>query len=458
MTKKIFLSLAFVFLLLTVFSQKTIIKGTVKNTDFQKIRLLTFADQISYREKTIASSEIDNDGQFSMEFELSQTIYSYLAVGFQKAELYLEPGKIYKIEVTCKNNDKPFSFTDPLIPDIKFKKPANNNLNTALREFNFLYNDFIINNFNKIYKQRKKHLIDTLEIKANKISNITANKFFEDYVKFKLATIEQMAGIKDKNAIFRDYFINKKVLYHHIEYMSFFNSFFAAYFKSNSNKISIDRIREIINNKNTSITDLTKEVKKDNLLNEDSRIAELVLLKNLYELYYTYGFNKEKIIKFIKNTSEEGEFSQNRKIAKSLISSINKLKPGTAAPGFSLPSINNTISLNDFKGKYLYINFWNSNCLRCIKEMDSIQKIQDKLKNKLNFLSISTDTHPAKAKKIIEEKNYNWQFLHYNNDIELLENYNVKMLPVNILISRKSNILSCPAVEPGWKLLNLKLQ
>jgi len=93
MFKKISLTITFLFLIILAFAQTTIIKGTVENSDFHKIRIITYTDQVSYFEKTIASAEIDDNGNFYLELDLPETIYSFLAVGFQKAEFYIEARK-----------------------------------------------------------------------------------------------------------------------------------------------------------------------------------------------------------------------------------------------------------------------------------------------------------------------------------------------------------------------------
>jgi len=457
MCKKISLTITFLFLIILAFAQTTIIKGTVENSDFHKIRIITYADQVSYLEKTIASAEIDNNGNFYLELDLPETIYSFLAVGFQKAEFYIEARKTYNLEVICENDDKPYSFSDPKILDIKINNSKKSELNNLIRNFNFLYNNFVINNFNKLYKQKQKFLLDTLKNRSSKLLFASNNEYFQNFVKYKIASIEQMAVIKNKKNIIEEYFISQKVLYNNVEYMSFFNTSFEGYINSNQS-ISLNFIRDIINNKNASAQKIIDIFKNDKILSQNYQILELVLLKSLTELYYTPKYNRENIMKIISEISKNAKNVQNKEIAENIISSINKLKPGTKAPGFSLPDHKkNQISLSDFKGKNVYINFWNSNCVQCILEMDSIQKIKNQYKNKIEFISISTDRHPEKAQKIIAEKNYDWFFLNFNNNIELLENYNVKMLPVNVIIDSESNIISCPAVAPGWELSKVRL-
>ena len=56
-------------------------------------------------------------------------------------------------------------------------------------------------------------------------------------------------------------------------------------------------------------------------------------------------------------------------------------KAGTVAPDFTLSSLDgNTISLSDFKGKYVVLDFWASWCPDCIHDIPEIQspnKIRD---------------------------------------------------------------------------------
>ncbi|MCK4639578.1 MAG: hypothetical protein KAT33_09175, partial [Bacteroidales bacterium] len=83
MKKTIFILFILTFLLLGVFAQKTIIKGITKGATGKTIRVITYADQISYLEKTITKASINDEGKFNLEFDLQNTVFSYLAIDFQ---------------------------------------------------------------------------------------------------------------------------------------------------------------------------------------------------------------------------------------------------------------------------------------------------------------------------------------------------------------------------------------
>ncbi|MDG2450878.1 MAG: TlpA disulfide reductase family protein [Saprospiraceae bacterium] len=57
------------------------------------------------------------------------------------------------------------------------------------------------------------------------------------------------------------------------------------------------------------------------------------------------------------------------------------------------------VSLEDFKGKYVYIDFWATWCVNCIKEFPFLNKIEERFKNeKIEFIGISIDKQEAKEK------------------------------------------------------------
>ena len=74
---------------------------------------------------------------------------------------------------------------------------------------------------------------------------------------------------------------------------------------------------------------------------------------------------------------------------------------GSAAPDFSLRNINGKqVSLSDFKGDVVLINFWATWCAPCLTEMPHIQKMYTELKDKgFHVLAISVDA-PRDISKI----------------------------------------------------------
>ncbi len=65
---------------------------------------------------------------------------------------------------------------------------------------------------------------------------------------------------------------------------------------------------------------------------------------------------------------------------------------GTAAPGFTVQDADRKVSLDEFRGKVVVLNFWATWCPPCIEEMPSLAQMQQKMKGKgVEVLAISVD-------------------------------------------------------------------
>lgn len=74
---------------------------------------------------------------------------------------------------------------------------------------------------------------------------------------------------------------------------------------------------------------------------------------------------------------------------------------GEAAPDFTLPDLfqktsnNGAISLNDYRGKVVYLDFWASWCAPCLVSIPLINELRNKYKNEaFEVLAVNVDTDP----------------------------------------------------------------
>jgi len=72
-----------------------------------------------------------------------------------------------------------------------------------------------------------------------------------------------------------------------------------------------------------------------------------------------------------------------REIDYSLVPSIEQLKDGASMPDFTLPDPGgNKLSLKDFRGKIVMLNFWASWCDPCREEMPSMERLYQEFRDK----------------------------------------------------------------------------
>ena len=82
------------------------------------------------------------------------------------------------------------------------------------------------------------------------------------------------------------------------------------------------------------------------------------------------------------------------------------LEVGGPAPDFTLPGIEGRmVSLSDYRGKVVLVNFWATWCPPCVAEMPSMQKLHQRLKgDSFEILAVSIDTQGIGAVAPFMEK------------------------------------------------------
>lgn len=111
------------------------------------------------------------------------------------------------------------------------------------------------------------------------------------------------------------------------------------------------------------------------------------------------------------------------------ISSIAKIQQvqrsieeGKPMPAFSVESLSGErVSLNDYQGKYLIINWWQTTCAPCIKEMPGLSQMVSKYQNDPNveFIAIAWDDK-EKLTKFLKEREFTYPQTLYNEEVASL--------------------------------------
>jgi thiol-disulfide isomerase/thioredoxin len=76
---------------------------------------------------------------------------------------------------------------------------------------------------------------------------------------------------------------------------------------------------------------------------------------------------------------------------------------GNTAPAFTITDAEHTVSLSQFRGKPVVLNFWASWCQPCIEETPSLVALQKLVGNKVTVLAVSEDSDDAAYKQFIRD-------------------------------------------------------
>ncbi|KGL62720.1 TlpA family protein disulfide reductase [Polaribacter sp. Hel1_85] len=282
----------------------------------------------------------------------------------------------------------------------------------------------------------------------------------------------------------------KSINYEYLSALSRYQSYHGYYLKDRSFKVSdnfLDELKDLdIENEKDFIfsqgyrnlvghkTNSTaqKLAEKDSIANDIavlktvSNIKSDIIRNKLLFDNAKYGITYTKNLEdFYKIYSEFSSDEKNNKKIEADYKRLKSLAKGSFSPKFTDYENNagGTKSLNDLKGKYVYIDVWATWCGPCIAEIPSLKKVEKEFHNKnIEFVSISIDQikdHDKWKKMIVDKELGGMQLFADNNwESKFIQDYMIKGIPRFILIDPQGKIINANAPRPSDKKLVETLQ
>ena len=158
-----------------------------------------------------------------------------------------------------------------------------------------------------------------------------------------------------------------------------------------------------------------------------------------FDSHKNFGFLVEMVEAF------EAEHPQAvmTKVLKRRVEKAALVQKGASAPGFSVLDISSeTVTLSDYRGSYVLVDFWASWCLACRAENPKLVALYKKLHAQgFEILSISGDEKAEAWKKAIDKDQMSWRQV-WDADDALAGLYLVSSLPANFLLDPEGKIVA----------------
>ena len=418
--------------------QPVMIEGKAEFAAGMEVRLLAYTDLLSYRQEVVATDKIGKDGTFRLSFPTRQIRLVQLAIRTSKAEFYVAPERTYRFTVDM--DPQLFQLLDPMeyggFLQIKNEEATANDLNYKLNRFEQTAADIIDFYAPNIIGDIGKSEFDSISthIKARFPIEYDPTNFYKSYLYYYYAELEGMLRHKSPDSLYAKYLDNEYVLYDNPCYMAFLNEFYTNYLLT-SPRIGQAVLEHAVNEEGNFLS-LFNAVGKDPLL-VNERLREVAILENLAELYENKDFNKKKILKIIDEIRLTSSFPEHRTMAENILLNLKKTEAGSTLPEVRFKEIGgSSFKFSDLKGKWVYVQFFNMDCPDCIREMMILKELKAKYGDKIEFVSISLDFTVSKLLQFKEKyPQFDWKFVHFNNQFEWLDEMGINALPDNILLN-----------------------
>lgn len=437
------------------------IEGTTPLPPGEEVRLIVFDDFITSTPVTVASDKISKNGKFKLTYSAREIKLAQLIVRTSRAEFYVVPGHTYRLEIDM--DPQLFNLLDP--GDYGgFLQVRSINRDTA--DLNYK-----INSFSRYFENATSYYLpyivyghslahhDTLTglLKDRFHIRYEPDNFYLSYLYYSLGSIDKFIFQKNPDTLYERYLNNDYILYNNPAYTDLFKNFYRNYIYT-SPRISKQILTRYINEQADYLS-LFNEVGKDRFL-VNERIRELVLIMNLGEFYGLPEFSKENILLLLQHILDHSHFEEHKRITENVIRRCTAMEEGSTFPEAGFKNANGqTLRLDEWKGKWVYLHFFNQYCTDCIREMMIIKELREKYKDRIEFVSISLDFDFSRFKAFVKEyKMFDWPLLHFNDQYDWLISVGVFSLPDNILLDPSGNVAQRYAPDPSKDLSLLLLK
>lgn len=452
MNKISLIILLMIFFVQTVFGQNVVITGNAKTYAGKVLQWRSYSDQITFHEKILAESKVNAKGDFKFEINVDKPLISFIHLNVFKGILFIEPGKSYQIVLPERQEKSKADELNPFFKETEFFIRCvhidSSDLNVKIKMFDKLLDSYMTESFKQFKGKVNKTTVDSIINLIEKKFSANQNEYFNNYRKYNYASYRLVAYERNKERFITTNFSNKKILWNNPAYMDLFNRVFYNYLKTLYRKPKGKAIPyNLIKRK--SLSGLKSCLDSFPYLQNDT-LKDLVILKSLYDNFYKDDFPHESILFMIDSVQYDTDVPEVRLIAKNIKQKLTTLLLNYQAPDFKLKnSKGKSVSLSNYKGSFVYLNFCTPGSYSCQKDFRLLQQLHLQQYELLKIVTICVCDSYESMKKLVKENKYRWDFLYFDKNNELLQKYNVRVYPSYYLINPEGKLIMLPAFPPG---------
>ena len=441
--------------------QKIILEGENPEYSGEGFPIYTISNPFTGATQTLDTLHFDDQGRFRVSFEADPYSWISMDMGALRTILLVIPGNLYRIYVPPRREmtetDKRNPYFEPIrvhlrvkeqrsLPDSNLIKPPSD-LNTKI----FRFDTLVFARNTELMEARRKnkgYQTDSLLNKLERRYRHDTSGYFQRYRHYRYGLLQINSGDKKLKYLHDQYLQSPVPAIANPAYMELFNKMYDKFlFFFARTPAGNDLVRVI--NREHNLEALRNNLRNHPAIPSDT-IADLVILKEVKEHFYEDYFYKEALLIILDSLQAKPSVPSYAKLAREVHEKLTNLMIGTPPPGFNLTDRDgNGLSLSDFRGKYIYLNFCTPDNYTCMMEYPYLESMHRKHKEYLEIVTIMITESHEKMVQFMKRNNYHWKTLYFGNDFNLLESYNVRAYPTSYLVGPDGKLIQSPATLPS---------
>ncbi len=432
--------------------QHAIIRGVAPLAIGKEIQLRVYDDPVSGKERVLAKQVVDVDGSFELKVVPNETQYAFLQVGQNCADFFIERDKTLELTFVppAKDPKKPQAFYERhfFAPKILGGKSAK--MNEQVIQFNDSLDAFLEAVYPSLVSRKNPAVIAKgLEVFEKKVAKqfSAAEPFVKEYIKYSIASVEQ-TFLSDRDRLFAKYLKDVKPQFNNPAYVDFLLQFHQGAVHKLAVANRYEECKKALAGKEAFAILERMLMEQDPYLKETS-VERMILIEGMDGLFGEREFVDEHLIRTLKQFATLSSNSYLGNAAKNIAAKHEKLAKGTQAPEIAFKTVEGVEKhLSDFEGTYVFLELTDAKNGYCQRETHVIPNLKEEFKN-IRFVTVCVGNSKAEMQSLQKQMSINWEFGGVEISSSIIDDYDIKSLPLFFIIDPKGKFYSVPAKDPS---------
>lgn len=434
-------------IILTPLSFAASLSGSVANAT--ELTLYYISNILTGEKSTVAHSKVEN-GLYHFEFESNELRTYYIDLGTRQAQMVIAPDQKLTLDLP---DYAPLRQADYLNP--YFEKENILVYDTKAKGLNYHVMDIELTTarqLKRVLKSSSPSLTSNAAIDS--IAALKANldhPFLKAYCHYNQALFYQMSQPENIQAIKQKYMREgipnmQNTAFTSLFLSEYYNAFVASdglFYQTVSDAI----IERTIPADFSSIIGHIHKIKNPTM-------AELITIKGFYDAAL-YAPNYQKVLtQLMQQLEEQLQDTSAQELCRSTRLKIERLMVGYPAPYYELFTLKGKKVPTVLKRRNVLLAFINTNIFECQKQLHLLKKYKDIYKRQLEVVVVAVYQDEQELDRFLKRNTFDdLYFTLWDNNVQLLDDYNVKALPTYFLIGKDGNIIYAPLSSPEETML-----
>lgn len=423
-----------------------VVTGVFPGAEGEEVRLVEYLDLVSSRPGEVDARIIDENGAFRFEFHLDAPRLMFLRIMHGRHVFYAAPGNRIHLSFDTLRIDRP-GLQRSFPVEVSHPGDAAGGLNRHIRYLNNMVADYLETHVAGTVRLDHRHSLQAFASRLEDAARQTGDPFAGTHARYYLAYLERTLNTKGFGTLVNTYLVDDPVHYHHPMYMDFLQTMFDSYLFAGSPSFGFRDLQEAVNRQG-SYRALMNTLGKDPVF-ADEVFRELVMLTGLQKMTDLEGFDADGVLDILRQVREQGKHGRHRQIATNILAQQTAHRPGFSAPALSLSGDEkHGLSLQEYRGQYLYLFFWAGWCPVSMAETGPMTTLAKSLPDDVALLGVLVDRDSRYMPEWYDTDEPPFRLVHFGGDYRLLDRYRVRTIPQYFLIDPQGRIAASPFSSP----------